>query len=68
MPVINLIAVPNTDENANETKDEKPKRKKTKTMVTMVRKSRLERQISNAQHVLDKYVPGKTLGKSVMLT
>ena len=56
-----FIKVPNTGENANETKD-KPKRKKTKTII---KKSRLERQISNAQHVLDKYIPGKTLGKNI---
>ena len=61
-----FTSVPNMDENANETaaKEEKPTKKRSRD--TGARKSRLQRQISNVQHVLDKYVPGKTLGELLL--
>ena len=36
--------------------------KKKKSKSKIIYKTKLERQISNAEHVLEKYDPGKTLG------
>ena len=49
----------NEEENKNKENKEKEKKKRTNSKV---KKSKLERQISNADHVLEKYEPGKTLG------
>ena len=40
-------------------KDDKLKKRRSKTII---HKTKMERQISNAEHVLDKYEPGKVLG------
>lgn len=55
------------DENANraksDTEDKKPKeKKKQKGKLAIIHKTKLERQISNKDHVLEKYELGKTLG------
>ena len=49
-------------ENEDQKKEKDRERKKTKRSKTMIHKSKLERQISDAKYCLDKYEPGKLLG------